>query len=147
MEEESKCNCGNTGVMLYTCAGGTNLGHISYDVVNDLVVLGKGKMGCLNGIGGHISTMVLNAKAAKLIIMVDGCKTRCGAKTLEQAGITDFEQVLISDFDIKKTYDLSVGREKKDLIVKNIIESRFASDQIDLMAPEGGGGCGCDMDP
>jgi len=141
MAEEQKCNCGNTGVMLYTCAGGTNLGHISYDVVNELVAQGKGKMGCLCGIGGHISTMVLNAKAAKMIIMVDGCRTRCGAKTLEQAGITDFEQVFISDFDIKKTYDLSVGKEKKDQIVRSIIEEKLSSDEIDLMASDNGGSC------
>lgn len=141
MAEEGKCGCATTGVMLYTCAGGTNLGMISHDVVMDLVAQGKGKMGCLTGIGGHISTMIVNAKAAKLIIMVDGCKTRCGAKSLEQAGITDFEQVIISDFDIKKTYDLSVGREKKDEIVKKIIEDKLSSDEIDLMASDGGGSC------
>jgi len=122
---EGKCACETLGVMLYTCAGSANVGLLSHDVVRELAAQGKGKMGCLTGIGGHVPTMVLNAKAAGKILMVDGCQVGCGAKALQEAGITDFEHVVISDLGVKKSSDLTLGMDMKEDIVRRITEGHL----------------------
>lgn len=82
------------------------MGLITTEAVRILVKEGFGKMACLAGIGGHIETMILNAKAAEKVVSIDGCAVGCARKSLEHAGVIPHLSVVVTDIGIKKKYEL-----------------------------------------
>ncbi|HUT27524.1 MAG TPA: putative zinc-binding protein [Methanomassiliicoccales archaeon] len=92
--------------MVYSCSGASNVGQLANDIAINIVESGRGSMGCLVGLGAHVSTMVQNAKASNKILVIDGCAVKCGRKTLEHAGLANFDTVVLTDMGVKKTYDL-----------------------------------------
>lgn len=71
-----------------------------------------------------MSGMIEPARAARSIIAIDGCPVRCAAKTLEQAGLVPDLHLIVTDFDIKKSYDLAVPIRFVEMIAQEI-ESRL----------------------
>jgi uncharacterized metal-binding protein len=63
---------------------------------------GVGKMGCLAGVGGHISNMILSAKSSDEVIVLDGCSMACASKVLEHAGITPTYRLVATDIGLVK---------------------------------------------
>lgn len=59
-------------------------------------------MSCLAGVGGRVPQLMEIAKAAKVIVAIDGCPLQCGRNTLEQAGFTKFEHLCLADIGMVK---------------------------------------------
>jgi len=126
MVEADRCNCGGisevglfacAGGANVACAGGANVGLMSVKaaaLVSERLGRGKAALLCLPGISAVIPGIVEGAKTCRSIIAIDGCSTRCAAKTLRKAGFDPVEIVLNRDCDIAKNHDLSdeVGLEK-----------------------------------
>ncbi len=110
--------------MIYSCSGGSNVGQVANEAARILAERGRGKMACLAGIGGHVSGMIESAKAAKNIIAIDGCPVRCAIKTLEQAGLAPDLHIIVTDFDVRKSYDLTVSTQVVERVARKI-ESRL----------------------
>jgi len=120
-KQKPGCSCNGTpGVTVYSCSGASNVGQLANEVAVRMVELEKGSMGCLVGIGAGIPTMLLNAKAASGILMIDGCGVCCGKKILQGAGIEKFHSVVLTEMDVKKNYDLRGDREQVDRLVETI---------------------------
>lgn len=83
---DNSCMCQESGVLVFPCSGGSDVGELSDQVGRKIARCGQAKMFCLAGIGAHISGMVESAKAAKKIVAIDGCPVSCSKKTLEHAG-------------------------------------------------------------
>jgi len=94
-------------VLLFACAGGSNVGQVSNEAAIALEKAGVGKLFCLAGIGGHVEGIVNTTKAAGCTIAIDGCDIDCVRKTLEAAGIEPSVHVVITDLGIEKakTYE------------------------------------------
>ncbi len=111
MAEEDRCNCGGISeVGLFACAGGANVGLMSVKaaaLVSERLERGKAALLCLPGISAGIPGIVEGAKTCRSIIAIDGCGTRCAAKTLRKAGFDPEELVLNRDCGIAKNHDLS----------------------------------------
>ncbi len=115
------CTCGSPKLMVYSCSGASNVGQLANDIAINIVESGRGSMGCLVGLGAHVSTMVQNAKAANNILVIDGCAVKCGRKTLEHAGMTDFDNVVITDMGVRKTYDLKGDRGRVNDLTNKVV--------------------------
>ena len=60
MAEE--CCAPNGNIMILACSGGLNVGQLSNRAAVELTQEGFGKMYCLAGVGGHLSSFVQSAK-------------------------------------------------------------------------------------
>jgi uncharacterized metal-binding protein len=117
---KKKCVCEPTEILIFPCSGGSNVGQIANEAAKSLTTLGKGKMYCLAGIGGHISNIIEATKAAKKIVAIDGCPVLCAKKTLEHAGL---------DMDISEIVT-KMGIEKKHNFMYEIEEIKSVRNKI-----------------
>ncbi len=92
-----KCLCEPNEVIIFSCAGSSNVGQIANQTAIKLTQDGVGRYLCLAGIGGHVSGMIESTKAGKMLIAIDGCPVACAKKTLEHAGFQIQEHVQTSD--------------------------------------------------
>lgn len=120
--KKEKCLCGPTEILIFPCSGESNVGQIANEVANDLTVLGKGKMHCLAGIGGHISGIIESTKAAKKIVGIDGCPVQCARKTLEHAGFTVDVHEIVTESDIQKEFDFLMDLDDIKKVVDKVRE-------------------------
>ncbi len=114
MSENKTCACSIAPKLIFPCSGGSDVGAITDQTARKLTRDGVGKMYCLAGIGGRVSGILETAKAVDTVLVIDGCPQDCARKTLEQAGISTFHHLRLSDLGMKKgespDLDSHVGR-------------------------------------
>ena len=108
---ENNCMCQESGVLIFPCSGGSDVGELSDRVARKMAKCGQAKMFCLAGIGAHIPGMIESAKAANKLITIDGCQVLCSKKILEHAGFTPIS------FNLK---DLGFEKGKTQVSEENI---------------------------
>ena len=118
---DKKCLCEPAEILIFTCSGGSNVGQIANEAGKGLTSLGKGKMYCLAGIGGHISYILESTKAAKKIVAIDGCPVDCTKKTLEHAGFKPDVHVVVTELGIEKKYEFLMDVEDIDKVIDKVV--------------------------
>jgi uncharacterized metal-binding protein len=103
-----KCLCEQNDVLIFACAGSSNVGQIGNQTAIQLARDGIGRYFCLAGIGGHVPGMIESTKAGKVLVAIDGCAVSCAKKTLEHAGFRIDEHVQVSELGIEKNHDLNL---------------------------------------
>lgn len=96
------CSCGEAPKLIFSCSGAADVGEVADRAARGLTREGKGKMFCLAGVGGRVSGIVQTTGAASRILAIDGCPLDCAAKTLREAGFTDFEHLRLADMGLAK---------------------------------------------
>jgi len=102
MANNTKCACSEAPRLIFACSGASDLGRISDLAARALTKDGVGKMYCLAGIGGRVSGIMENTKAASRIFAIDGCDQDCAKKCLELAGFAQVEQLRLQDLGMEK---------------------------------------------
>ena len=97
-----KCACEPAEVLLFPCSGGSNCGRIADRAAAELHSAGRGRLFCLAGLGGHVKGLIESAKAAKVLVAIDGCPLACARKTLEHAEFVPDVHLVVSDLGIEK---------------------------------------------
>ncbi len=106
---EEKCLCESNEILIFSCAGSSNVGQIANQAAIKLAQSGVGRYFCLAGIGGHVSGMIESTKAGKMLIAIDGCPVACAKKTLEHAGFQIQEHVQTTDLlGIEKVHQFNL---------------------------------------
>ncbi|HID77403.1 MAG TPA: zinc-binding protein [Planctomycetaceae bacterium] len=100
--QEPRCACDAAPKLIFACSGAADVGHISDLAARKLAAEGVGKMFCLAGIGGRVSGIMETTKAASAILAIDGCPLDCARKTLEGAGLTEFDHLRLCDLGMEK---------------------------------------------
>lgn len=59
-------------------------------------------MYCLAGIGGRVPGILKTTLDAEKILAIDGCPLDCTKLSLEEAGITEFEHLKVTDLGLEK---------------------------------------------
>jgi uncharacterized metal-binding protein len=59
-------------------------------------------MFCLAGVGGRVDGIMKTTETAEKILAIDGCPLLCAKKTLESAGFSKFDHVLLADIGMVK---------------------------------------------
>jgi len=100
--QSARCSCGNAPKLIFACSGSSDVGHISDLAARKLAAEGTGKMYCLAGVGGRVSGIIETTKAASAILAIDGCPLDCAGKTLEEAGLMEFEHLRLTRLGMEK---------------------------------------------
>ena len=79
--------CSGSNRLIYSCAGGSDVGEIADHVARKLRDTGCGKMSCMAGVGAHLSGFIASAKGADENIVIDGCPKTCGKKIFKHLDI------------------------------------------------------------
>lgn len=106
---ECSCKCKGGVKTIMACSGASNVGQITNEVAKILDTEKEGKFFCLAGVGGHVSGMVASVEGSDKVLVIDGCPVACGKLTMEQAGLKDYEYVLVTDLGIEKNRDFSLN--------------------------------------
>jgi uncharacterized metal-binding protein len=94
--------CTPASTIIFACSGAADVGKIADLTARKLTDERVGKMSCLAGVGGRVPQLMEVAKAAKVIVAIDGCPLHCGRNTLEQAGFRKFEHLCLADIGMVK---------------------------------------------
>ena len=117
---EERCLCEPNEILIFCCAGSSNVGQIANQAAVRLAQEGIGRYFCLAGIGGHVSGMIESTKAGKMLIAIDGCPVGCGKKTLEHAGFKIDEYVQVTDIGIEKNHNLNILVPDVDKVARHL---------------------------
>jgi uncharacterized metal-binding protein len=119
----AKCTCEPAEIMLFPCAGGSNVGQLANQAAVKLDQEGTGKLFCLAGLGGHVQSIVESTKGAKRIVVIDGCSIGCAKATVEHAGFPVTDYVMVTKLDIRKKHEFTWTDEELDRVVQAVKES------------------------
>jgi uncharacterized metal-binding protein len=102
--------------IVYGCAGCTDVGFVADDVSRRLRQSGfaSPKASCLAGIGAGIRPFIDIAKAADVVITVDGCEIGCAKKVIENIGLKP-QSFILTQMGLKKGETLPSGELSDDL--------------------------------
>jgi uncharacterized metal-binding protein len=128
------CGCGSSAP-IFACSGAADTGAISDLTARQLTLTGKGKMSCLAQIGAGNEAVIANTRKAGSVLAIDGCPVDCAKKMLENAGITGFKHLRVTDQGLKK--GLSPANAENVAIVV-----RAADGLLKTNVNNGGGCCG-----
>ena len=106
---QERCLCEQNDILIFSCAGSSNVGQIGNQTAIRLSRDGIGRYFCLAGIGGHVPGMIESTKAGKVLVAIDGCSVSCAKKTLEHAGFNIHEHVQVTELGIEKNHDLNLN--------------------------------------
>lgn len=133
---QKECMCQETGVLIFPCSGGSDVGELSDRVARKMAKCGKARIFCLAGIGAHIPGMIESAKNAKKLIAIDGCQVLCAKKTLEHAG---FE---VKSYNLKEMGFLK-GKTSVDEQTINFALSHITGEKNDQKTSNASSASGC----
>ena len=96
------CACDAAPALIFPCSGAADVGEIADRSARQLTREGTGKMFCLAGIGGRVSSIMASTRAADKILALDGCPLECAGHTLKEAGFAGFRHLQLSDLGLRK---------------------------------------------
>jgi uncharacterized metal-binding protein len=117
---KERCLCEPNEILIFCCAGSSNVGQIANQAAVRLAQEGIGRYFCLAGIGGHVSGMIESTKAGKMLIAIDGCPVGCAKKTLEHTGFNIDEYVQVTELGIEKSHEFNVDRSDVQKVVNHL---------------------------
>jgi len=117
---EERYLCQPNEILIFSCAGSSNVGQIANQAAVRLTQEGVGRYFCLAGIGGHVSGMIESTKAGKMLIAIDGCPVGCAKKTLEHTGFNIDEYVQVTELGIEKNHEFNVDRSDVQKVVNHL---------------------------
>jgi uncharacterized metal-binding protein len=104
---------GKKSVLLYSCCGATDIGHLADQIARQLAADGAGRVACLAAVGAGNSGFVQSARSADLAVAIDGCAMACGKQILDRLGIRHLH-VAVTDFGVERG---------KTIVTGNVIDS------------------------
>lgn len=107
MVENNGC-CSNGTVTILACSGGSNVGQLTNEAAKRLDMEKVGKFFCLAGVGGHVSGMVASVKGSDKVLVLDGCPVACAKQSMDAAGLSEYEYVVVTDLGIEKVHDFDL---------------------------------------
>ncbi len=133
----AKCSCAGGVKVVLPCSGSANVGQIANEAAKRLDIEGTAKFFCTAGLGGHVSGMVASVKGADKVLVLDGCPVGCARKCAEEAGISGFERVVVSELGIEKKHEFNIAEADIQKVVAQCRATLSASG-----AKKGAGCCG-----
>lgn len=127
-------------LMILPCSGASGVGQLSHRAAIELSHEGFGRMFCLAGIGAGVEPYLTAAQRAERMIVVDGCRTACGRRILEKAGVNCRNHLIITDLGIIEGDALQPAPDIEALqLVKDAIQACCAEVKPIIRL----GGCTC----
>jgi uncharacterized metal-binding protein len=94
--------CSGGAKLVFACSGAADVGELTDRAARHIHRNGAGSMFCMGGIGGGVEPIMNKTRTAEKILAIDGCPLNCVKATLEKAGFTEFEHLLVTDLGFEK---------------------------------------------
>ena len=86
--------------LIFSCSGASTNGLIADQIARQLDSDGTGRMSCIAGIGGRVHESLELARAAPMILVIDGCEKDCAKLALQHAGVAEkIRHIRVTDLD------------------------------------------------
>jgi len=102
MSNSEACEGASAVRLIFACSGAADVGQIADLAARKLTRDGVGGMFCLAGVGGRVEPIMKKTASASRILVIDGCPLDCAKHCLQQAGVSDVEQVRVTDLGMEK---------------------------------------------
>ncbi len=120
------CCSSDNNVMILACSGGSNVGQLSNRAAVELTQEGFGKMFCLAGIGGNLSSFIQSAKDVPAMVAIDGCAVGCAKAILANAQVPNPNHLVLTDLGIEKNKNFNLDAADVQT-VKDAVRNLFGS--------------------
>ncbi|MBJ7880627.1 putative zinc-binding protein [Gelidibacter salicanalis] len=107
--------------LIYSCSGCSNVAQLANDIALKINSDGLAEMSCIAGVGGKVKSLVKKAKSNRPIIVIDGCPLQCAKACLENIDIEPTEHIILTDYDLKKTYNSRLNLEDESAVFEQIV--------------------------
>ena len=107
-------------VLIYSCAGGANVGQLANAAAIKLDQEGLGMVFCLAAIGGQVESLVEKAKEAGATVVIDGCPVQCARLSLQHAGIEPDCHIVVTELDIEKNRNFELCEDEVQKVVEAV---------------------------
>lgn len=94
--------CSGGPKLVFACSGAADVGALADQAARKMNRDGTGSMFCMGGISGNIEPILNKTRAADKILAIDGCPLNCVKATLEKAGFSEFEHLLVAGLGFEK---------------------------------------------
>ena len=118
----SKCCDEGKNVLFFSCSGAANVAEVADLAARKLMEEGAGMMWCLAGVGAGIPDMIQKARDADMNVVLDGCPMDCAKQIFDNAGLTNYTQVKVTDLGIEKVKGVRATDEQVTRAVTNVKE-------------------------
>lgn len=100
--------------MILVCSScSSDVGYLAEKAARILSVTGQGKLGILDA--DKAAAVLAEAKAAKQVLLIDGCENGCGIALAREAGL-DCDHLVVTDLGLAKGSAAADGKNF-DLVV------------------------------
>ena len=110
----------NTSRIVLACSGGSDLGELTDRVARKLKNNGVYTMKCLAMVGADHKELIETLKSTETLV-IDGCPVDSGRKIMEEAWLTDYQYVRLTDLGLVKG-QTPVTDETIDKVYDHILE-------------------------
>ncbi len=100
-EKKAAC-CGDAPRLVFACSGASDVGAVADQAARRVSRIKLASMGCLAAVANKLDFSTDPVKAAERIIVIDGCSENCAKLTMEKAGVSAFDHVLVSELGMEK---------------------------------------------
>ncbi len=87
---------------LVTCSGCSDVGELTDLVGRKLAHSHAVRLECAAAIGAQLPTALDHLRSAKVVLAIDGCASRCVAKSLDRACIEHYTHVELGELGFSK---------------------------------------------
>ncbi len=89
--------------LLFACSGGSDASHFTYRIARKLAKDKHVYMSCPPAVTAGIKDFMEKLKGDKRVIVLDGCKMNCVAKSLENSGFKGFLHIKLDEDAVCQT--------------------------------------------
>jgi ubiquinone/menaquinone biosynthesis C-methylase UbiE/uncharacterized metal-binding protein len=100
-KEANSYNASNSNKIVLACSGGSDLGELSDRVARKLRNNGVYTMKCLAMVAADNKALIETLKSTETLV-IDGCPVDCGKKIMEEAWLTNYQYVRLTDLGLVK---------------------------------------------
>lgn len=100
-KEANSYNSSNAKKIVLACSGGSDLGELSDKVARKLRDTGVYNMKCLAMVGANNKELIETIQTTATLV-IDGCSLDCGKRIMEEAWISNYQYVRLTDLGFVK---------------------------------------------
>jgi len=118
MTGDGERQCSGREVAALSSSSGCMVGQITNVAAFRLAVGGTGRMPCPLAVAASMPASITGARLAKRALVFDGCPARYAMRTMERAGISPTNHVIVTDVGLKNVDDLWHEPSNVDRVVE-----------------------------
>lgn len=101
-EQKKGSCCSGASRLVFACSGASDVGAVADQAARRISRMKLASMGCLSAVANGVEFAMEPIKVAECIIVIDGCSENCAKLTMEKAGVSSYDCILLSELGMEK---------------------------------------------